>query len=275
MLKQFVSLLPFLLVFLCTTPVLSQSPAQAPVAQPPAASLPPLSSPPSRAPAASGPPNITAILEGAGHFDTFIKLLQSTQMDAFITKNLNDSSQSLTIFAPDDNAFGNLRTGTLNSFNEQQKVQLIKFHMISSFLSFPGGFQTVSNPMSTEAGSSIDYQLNVSTTGNLVNLTSGVVKASILATVHSDNKLAVYKVDQVLLPSYFFKASEPAPASPEPAVKKAPKAPKAPLAPPVSTASDDNGSVQVQPSAAIRVTHHSLNAIPFSCFLITVLYFRI
>ncbi|XAR69078.1 hypothetical protein NMG60_11000537 [Bertholletia excelsa] len=207
MLNQLLSPLPLVLMFLCSSRVLSQPPAQSPVAlspaQPPAAHT---TSP------KSGPTDITKILEKATHFNTFIRLLKSTQMDNLINDKLNDSSHGITVFAPDDNAFGNLRAGMLNSYNDNQKVQLLRFHMISSFLANPSGFQTASNPVSTEAGSSAYYPLNVTTTGNMVNITTGVVNASVIGTLYSDNQLAVYQVDQVLLPLYFFQSHSPAPA---------------------------------------------------------------
>ncbi|XAR69068.1 hypothetical protein NMG60_11000526 [Bertholletia excelsa] len=276
MLKQLLSPLPLLLILLSHhSAALAQSPTQAPAAQPPVAQppvQPALSSPPqplvAPGPTASGPPNITDILIKARHFDTFVRLLMSTQMDSFITKKLNDSSQSLTIFAPDDNAFANLKAGSLNSYNDQKKIQLIKFHMISSFLSVPSGFQTASNPMSTEAGSNIDYPLNVTTTGNIVNVTSGVVNTTIVATVYTDNQLAVYKVDRVLLPLFFFQSHSPAPAPSKPAGKKAPAA----LAPSVSTASDDgDAGSSVRPSGANRMVHRSLTAVSIAGSLIAVL----
>ncbi|XAR69072.1 hypothetical protein NMG60_11000530 [Bertholletia excelsa] len=294
--KQLLSPLPLLLIFFSLPIALAQSPAQAPLAQPPAqtvasppqplplsppqsplaqppaAASPPLPLPPPQAPgkAPSGPPDVTAILEKAHHFDTLVRLLKTTQQDNYIAKKLNDSSQSLTIFAPDDNAFGKLSSGTLNSYNDQKKIQLIKFHMISSFLSIPGGFQTASNPMSTEAGSSVDYPLNVTTTGNLVNLTSGVVNTSISGTVYADNQLAIYRVDRVLLPLYFFQSHSPAPAPSRPARKKAPMAPSV-----STTASDNDGqdnNDSVQPSAAVCL-NHPLAEISFASSLIAILSF--
>ncbi|KAI7997679.1 Fasciclin-like arabinogalactan protein 11 [Camellia lanceoleosa] len=138
-------------------PTATQSPAQPP--QVPATQSPPLSalapqvplvqSPPAQlapGPALPGPPNITAILEKAGHFSIYIRLLKATQIDNQIYKLLNDSSQSLTMFAPSDNAFGNL--------------------------------STVSNPLSTQAGSTVQYPMNVTTAGNLVNISTGIVNTS-------------------------------------------------------------------------------------------------
>ncbi|KAL7248120.1 hypothetical protein ACSBR2_002929 [Camellia fascicularis] len=272
----FLSSLLLLLIFLCCPTVFAQSPAQAPVAQSPlpAAQAPVAQSPLPAAkapvapsivppPAPSGPPNITAILEKARHFTTLIRLLKSTRLDNEIYIKLNDSSQSLTMFAPTDNAFGNLKKGILNSYSDQQKFQLIKFHLIPSFLSIPA-FQTVSNPMNTEAGSNDQYPINITTVGNQVNISTGIVNTTISSTIYSDNQLAVYQVDRVLLPLYFFVTPSPSPApTPSKPEKKAPS--------PSGSGSDsvpttDNAAITA--SGAIPVIHHALNAMFYAGFLI-------
>ncbi|KAF5934034.1 hypothetical protein HYC85_030205 [Camellia sinensis] len=59
---------------------------------------------------------------------------------------------------------------------------------------------SVSNPLSTQAGSTVQYLMNVTTAGNLVNIRTGIVNTTVTGTVYSDNQLAVYQVDRVLLP---------------------------------------------------------------------------
>ncbi|KAL7231766.1 hypothetical protein ACSBR2_009909 [Camellia fascicularis] len=195
----FLSSLLLLLIFLCCPTVFAQSlahasvtqsplpTAQAPVAQSP---LPAAKAPVTKSivppPAPSSPPNITTILEKACHFTTLIRLLKSTRLDNEIYIKLNDSSQSLTMLAPTDNDFGNLKKGILNSYSDQQKFQLIKFHLIPSFLSFPV-FQTVSNPMNTEAGSNDQYPIDITTMRNQVNISIGIVNTTISGTIYSDN----------------------------------------------------------------------------------------
>lgn len=165
-------------------------------------------------PAPSGPTNITAILEKAGQYTTLIRLLKSTQEADQINTQLNNSNQGLTIFAPTDNAFSSLKPGTLNSLTDQQKVQLVQFHVLPSFYS-TAQFQIASNPLRTQAGGSSDgeFPLNVTASGNQLNVTTGVVDASVANNIYTDNRLAVYQVDQVLLPLELFgTAASPAPA---------------------------------------------------------------
>jgi len=163
----------------------------------------------------SGPTNITSILEKAGQFTTFTRLLKSTQVADQINTQLKNSNQGLTIFAPTDNAFSTLKSGTLNSLTDQQKVQLVQFHILPSFFSI-SQFQTASNPLRTQAGDSSngEFPLNVTTSsGNQVNITTGVVDATLANTIFTNNQFALYQVDKVLLPlDIFGAAASPAPA---------------------------------------------------------------
>lgn len=94
-------------------------------------------------------------------------------------------------------------------------MELLQFHTISSYISI-SNFDTLTNPVQTQAGDDPKrLQLNVTTYGgNQVSMTTGAVNASVTGTVYSDNKLAIYQVDKVLLPLDFVlpKAAAPAPA---------------------------------------------------------------
>ena len=161
-------------------------------------------------PAPAGPKNITAILEKGGQFGTLIRLFRSTQVGDQINNQLNNSNSGLTIFAPTDNAFSNLPPGTLNSLNDQEKVSLLQFHILPSAIS-SSQFQTVSNPVRTQAGDASKgrFSLNVTTTGNQVNISTGVVTTTMANTLYSDPQLYVYQIDQVLLPLAIFGAPAP------------------------------------------------------------------
>ncbi|XP_008789092.2 fasciclin-like arabinogalactan protein 12 [Phoenix dactylifera] len=196
---------------------------------------------PAAAPAPPGPTNITKILEKAGQFTTFMRLLKSTQVGDQINQQLNNSNSGLTVFAPSDNAFSSLSAGILNSLTDQQKVALIQFHVLPSFISTTQ-FQTVSNPLRTQAGdvNNGQFPLNVTTTGNTVNITTGIVNTTVSNTIYSDNQLAVYQVDQVLLPLDIFGPHAPAPAPSMPKKKKA-----APIAEGPSSTSKDSAAVSL------------------------------
>ncbi|GFZ13152.1 FASCICLIN-like arabinogalactan-protein 11 [Actinidia rufa] len=194
-------------------------------------------------PGPSGPPNITKILEKAGQFVVFLRLMTTTQESSQINGQLNNSNDGMTVFAPSDSAFSSLQTGTLNSLSDSQKAALVQFHVIPSFYSV-SMFQTVSNPVRTQAGDTKpgQFPLNVTTSGNQVNLTTGIVNTTVVNTIYTDNQLAVYQIDKVLLPLSIFGPHPPAPA-PAPAAPKKKRATAA--ASPGSADADASGGVRV------------------------------
>ncbi|KAL5764098.1 hypothetical protein ACOSQ2_016692 [Xanthoceras sorbifolium] len=213
-----------------TTTTIAQ-PAAAPAAptlpSPPTVPSPPaiVPAPPALAPAPPGPTNVTKILEKASGFSLFIRLLKATSADDQITHQLNDTNNGMTIFAPSDSAFSSLSSGTLNSLNDQQKAALIQFHAIPNYIPI-SQFQTVSNPLRTNAGdnSRYKYPLNVTSySTSSVNISTGITNASVTGTVYTDGQLAVYQVDKVLLPYDLFGVKPPAPA-PSPSKPKKSKA---------------------------------------------------
>ncbi|KAG6793274.1 hypothetical protein POTOM_002472 [Populus tomentosa] len=107
---------------------------------------------PAPAPAPPGPTNVIKILKKAGHFKTFIRLLKSTQLDSNLNSQLGNTNNGLTIFAPSDSAFSALKTGTVHSLTDQEKVELMQFHIVPMFIS-SSQFDTVSSPLKTHAGS--------------------------------------------------------------------------------------------------------------------------
>ncbi|KAK4255062.1 hypothetical protein QN277_008112 [Acacia crassicarpa] len=210
---------------------LSTSSAQSPAAAP--------------APTPSSPPtDIIRILNKAGGFTTLIRLLKTTQVANQINSQLLTSSGGITFFAPTDNAFSSLKPGFLNSLNDQQKNELVQFHILPTLVSL-SNFDTLSNPVRTQAGADPDrLALNVTGSGNQVNMTTGVVNTTVGGTVYTDSQLAVYQVDKVLLPRDFFEAKTPAPA-PAPASAKT-KASKKKAAEGPASPADDSAAMSVK-----------------------------
>uniref|UniRef100_A0A0D9WD59 FAS1 domain-containing protein n=1 Tax=Leersia perrieri TaxID=77586 RepID=A0A0D9WD59_9ORYZ len=180
------------------------------------------------APAAAAPKTITAILTKAGQFTKFLQLLQSTQAGEQINNQIKGgksaNSGGLTVFAPPDNAFAALPSGTLNKLSDQQKTSLVQFHVVSMLIPM-SQFDTVSNPLRTQAGETAagKYPLNVTAeAGGHVNISTGVVNATVDNTLYSGDRLVVYQVDKVLLPWALYGPPVPAPA-PSPVGDKAKK----------------------------------------------------
>ncbi|WVZ05734.1 hypothetical protein V8G54_019080 [Vigna mungo] len=220
------------------------------------------------APTPAGPTNITQVLEKAGQFTTFIKLLKATQTADRLNSQLNNSNQGLTLFAPTDNAFSSLKAGTLNSINSQDQMQLVQFHILPTLYSI-SQFQTASNPLHTQAGNSDDgeYPLNVTTSGNQVNLTTGVVDTTVSNTIFSDNQLAVYQVDKVLLPMALFGSTAPAAAPAEaPAPTKPEKNVRAGAADSPSGSSDSSADA----SSAVSLKRKTVEVVTFVFAVIAV-----
>ncbi|KAG6485879.1 fasciclin-like arabinogalactan protein 11 [Zingiber officinale] len=194
------------------------------------------------APGPAGPPNITAIFEKAGQFGTFMRLLRSTHVGDQITNQLNNSINGITIFAPNDDAFSSLPPGTINSLTDQQQVALIQFHELPYLVSL-AQFQTISNPVRTQAGDVNNgrYPLNVTAIGDQVNISTGIIKTTIAHTVYSDDQLVVYEVDNVLLPIEIFGPPAPAAApAPVKSKKKGSSIAESPLGADASAAVDLN-----------------------------------
>lgn len=225
--QSFILVLSLIFFFLHCTKTLCQSPAAAPAIAPPKT---PVKAPPadsSQAPSAQvatspGPVDVNKILQKAGHFTVFARLMQATTEDTELNKELNTTNNGITILAPTDNAFSSLKAGFLNSLSDEDKTELVKFHVLPAFIS-TSQFQTVSNPVRTQAGTGPRVTLNVTTTGNFVNISSGLTNTSISGTVYTDSQLAIYQLDKVLFPLDIFTPKPPAPA-PEPALGKPKKA---------------------------------------------------
>ncbi|XVF66761.1 hypothetical protein PTKIN_Ptkin10aG0063700 [Pterospermum kingtungense] len=172
------------------------------------------------APAPSGPLNFTGILDKNGQYTYFLRLLSDTQVGSQIQNQLNSTTEGFTVLAPTDNAFNNLKAGTINGLDEQKKVQLVLFHVLPKYYSL-NDLQFVSNPVRTQASGQDGevFGLNFTGQNNQVNVSSGAIETQINNALTQKKPLAVYQVDKVLLPAEFFEAKSPA-AAPSPATKK-------------------------------------------------------
>ncbi|QCD76896.1 hypothetical protein DEO72_LG1g517 [Vigna unguiculata] len=204
--------------------------------------------------------DIVQILKKAKRFSVLIRLLKTTQLiNQLNSQLLTSGSGGLTLFAPEDSAFSKLKAGFLNSLSDRQKVELLQFHTLSSFISI-SNFDTLTNPVQTQAGDDPKrLQLNVTTFGgNQVSMATGAVNASVTGTVYTDNKLAIYQVDKVLLPLDLVLPSEaPAPA-PSKAKGASPKTDKTKAGDGAGGDDSDNGDNKDLPAEASSAVCMSL-----------------
>ncbi|WJX74228.1 hypothetical protein P8452_57902 [Trifolium repens] len=224
-----------------TAPAASPKQAPAPKASSPTASKPLVPTLPTSPDTDSTPDDITKILKKAKTFTILTRLLKTTEIMTNINSQLiTAKGGGLTIFAPDDSAFSHLKAGFLNSLNEGKKIELLQFHILPQFVD-SNNFDSLSNPVETVAGKDpLRLPLNVESFGNNVNLSTGVVNATVTGVVYQDSKLAIYRLDKVLLPLDFFGTK--APASAPIAAAKAPKSDKGKS----SSAEDDDESSTTQ-----------------------------
>ncbi|XP_052109491.1 fasciclin-like arabinogalactan protein 12 [Arachis duranensis] len=215
--------------------------------------------------------DILGILTRGGSFNTFIRLMKTTQLINQLTSQLiTIKSGGLTIFAPEDAAFSQLKPGFLNMLSNAQKLELVQFHVLPDFVS-SSNFDTLTNPVRTLAGAKQGkVELNVISYGGSVNISTGEVNTTINGIIYTDNHLAIYKVAKVLLPSDFFPtkiAAAPAPTlAPAPAVEVA-KAPKPDKEKPLDDNSEPS-STQVVPSKTSAATKKREVSVVFMVMLI-------
>lgn len=184
------------------------------------------------APGPAGPINLTQILEKGGQFTQFMHLLNITQVGAQVNIQLNSSSEGMTVFAPTDNAFQNLKPGTLNKLTADEQVKLILYHVSPKYYSLDD-LLSVSNPVRTQASGRENgvYGLNFTGEANQVNVSTGYVETRVSNALRQQRPLAVYVVDMVLLPGEMFGENKLSPIAP------APKSPS-------SGVSDDSNSTK-------------------------------
>lgn len=163
--------------------------------------------------------DLVAILQKGGQYTFLIRLLNESQQLNQIQSQLKSNSQGLTLFAPTDNAFQNLKSGALNHLSDEQKTKLILYHVAPKYYSL-ADLLTVSNPVRTQASDSNgSWGLNFTGQGNQVNVSTGVVETQLNNALRQQFPLAVYQVDKVLLPEELFGEKSPT-AAPSPKSSK-------------------------------------------------------
>ncbi|XP_027342160.1 fasciclin-like arabinogalactan protein 12 [Abrus precatorius] len=249
------------LLYSTTLALATQSPSIAPVQHiptPPAASptttaplVPTLpQSPSDNTPDTGGTNDIVGILRRANSFNVFIRLMKTTQLVNQLNSQLiTIKSGGLTILAPEDSAFSELKPGFLNSLSDGKKLELLQFHVLPDYVS-SSNFDTLTNPVRTLAGNKHGkVELNVISYGGSVNISTGQVNTTITGIIYTDKHLAIYKVGKVLVPSEFFPTKTIAAAptlAPAPATDAA-MAPKSDKQKP-SSSEDSSETSQVVPT---------------------------
>ncbi|KAI3833818.1 hypothetical protein MKW92_036570 [Papaver armeniacum] len=157
-------------------------------------------------------------------------LFTTTHVSSQTYNQLNSSDQVMTMFAPTDNAFNNLKP----------QVELVLSHVLPKYYSLVM-FETASNPVRTQATG----QGGGVATGQGVNVSSGMVDVILNNALRQEFPLSVYQVDKVLLPLDLFGAKPPASPPPPPSQTYS-KKPKSSTSGPATSADGD------KPSSTVR-----------------------
>ncbi|BFG21779.1 hypothetical protein CerSpe_080530 [Prunus speciosa] len=204
--------------------------------------------------------NITALLEKAGA-KTFASLIISSGV---IKTYQSAAEKGLTIFAPNDEAFKAKGVPDLSKLTNAEVVSILQFHAVAGYTPI-GTLKTSKSPISTLATNGAGkFDLTTTTAGDQVTLHTGVDSSRVADTVLDATPLAIFTIDNVLLPLELFgKSPSPAPGlepsaapskapvlAPSPASVEAPSplaaSPPAPPAPPLET---PEGAPSEAPSA--------------------------
>ncbi|KAL5797484.1 hypothetical protein ACOSQ2_002304 [Xanthoceras sorbifolium] len=204
------------------------------------------------APGPSGPLNVTGILDKSGQYTILIKLLTTTQVATQIENQVNNSDQGMTLFAPTDNAFNNLKSGTLNSLSAQQQVQLVLGHILPKYYKL-SDFALVSNPVRTQATGKDGqaFGLNFMSQNNQVNVSTELVETQINNPLRQEMPLAVYQVDKVLLPNELFGTKPPSASPPAKTSSEEGSKPTVTDAKEPASANDSNASGRINAGLGI------------------------
>ncbi|KAL9296729.1 hypothetical protein ACSQ67_022625 [Phaseolus vulgaris] len=133
--------------------------------------------------------DIVGILRQGKSFNILIRLMKTTQLiNQLNAQLLTTKSGGITILAPDDSSFSELKAGFLNSLSDGQKLELLQFHVLSDYVS-RSNFDTLTNPVRTLAGAKPGkVELNVISYGGSVNISTGEVNTTITGIVPKADK---------------------------------------------------------------------------------------
>ncbi|TVU09998.1 hypothetical protein EJB05_43500, partial [Eragrostis curvula] len=197
--------------------VLLSSPALAQKSSPPAPA--PVALPPSTSPAPAPAPHyvdLAQLLSVAGPFHTFLNYLEKTNVIETFQSQANRTDEGITIFVPKDSAFAALKKSTFSNLTADQLKTLLLYHAFPRFYSL-SEFRNLSalNPVSTFAGS--PYTLNLTDDMGSIYVKSMWSKPKISSSVYATDPVAIYALNNVLLPMQIFSKDPPLAPAPAPA----------------------------------------------------------
>lgn len=190
--------------------------------------------------------DLSNLLAVAGPFQTFLKYAESTKVIQTLQNQANDTEEGITIFVPKDKAFSSLKKPSLSNLTQDQLKSFLLFHALPHYYSL-SDFKNLSesSPITTFAGG--QYSLNFTDTSGTVHITSGWTDTKVSSSVYSTQPVAIYQIDQALLPEAIF--GTPPPPSPSPA-----PAPSPDIAPTADSPAEAPSGSTTTASSSYRIT---------------------
>ncbi|KAI9178413.1 hypothetical protein LWI28_026182 [Acer negundo] len=152
--------------------------------------------------------SLTRILDKNGQHTTFITLLTTTEIASLIQHELKNSPIGLTVLAPTDTAFDNLKYSnrSINSLGIQGQIPLVYYHVLPRFYNL-SDLLWVTNPIIKSKATGYAgglCTLKITGQANQVHVSTGIVETQIKNALIQEFPLGVFQVDEVLLPVELF-----------------------------------------------------------------------
>ena len=136
-----------------------------------------------------GTKNIIDTLESDGRFTTLVTAMRAAELN----DTLSDPDSNFTLFAPTDNAFQNLPSGTMDSLLADPQgnlLQILLSHVVS------GKVMSADLAKLTSVETLLGGTLRISVSGSTIN----VDDAKVIATDIKCSNGVIHVVDSVMLP---------------------------------------------------------------------------
>lgn len=130
----------------------------------------------------------------AGRYSTLLSLLEKTGLDAAVERL---AAFGVTLFAPTDDAFANVKD-TLSTLSDEQVKLVLTYHLVGRYIP-KDELLHLSAIEDSVAGCS--WFINANNPGSAVIVQTGVTKALVHALIRMDGSIAIYALDAVLVPS--------------------------------------------------------------------------
>ncbi|XP_020598888.1 uncharacterized protein LOC110038395 [Phalaenopsis equestris] len=166
--------------------------------------------------------NLTNLLSISGPFNTLLTLLTQTNVIETFQNQAKNTDQGITIFAPSDTAFSKIDKSSLSNLTKDQVNSLLLYHAFPKYYTLSNlSNLSNSNPVTTLAGE--QYTVNLTDANGLIRVISDWSNSEINGSVCTVDPIALYEVNDVLLPKAIFNTTPGLTPAPAPVPTPAPQ----------------------------------------------------